>query len=159
MSPDDFPGLHRDMRKRIALAEAQNWRCAYCWIVMKCEADPDDDDALTVDEVVARAAGGTRIWSNQIAACWKCNNGRGSAPAERYAEIVLLHGRARAPKIMRREFRGGKKRRRRHLVAMVLDAEVTASIVVEASKAHAHIRAPHIGVVGAPPGVGDAHPE
>jgi len=60
--------------KRIALAEAQNWRCAYCGCVMEIETS-------TADHVVPRSKGGSNFHTNLVAACFLCNQERGAMPA------------------------------------------------------------------------------
>lgn len=98
MYVDDFPHFSHQSRafeKRIALAEAQNWRCAYCGIAVQIEVD-DRDTRLSIDEVVPRCAGGLRVWSNQVIACALCNQGRGAMRAERYFGRVQEEGRLSA---------------------------------------------------------------
>lgn len=95
MTSGGFPHLH-GVKKREALCESQNHRCAYCGI--KCEGEHVDDDAPTIDEVIPRCIGGRQTWDNQVLACRRCNNGRGAIDAMVYFERVLTMGRDEAYK-------------------------------------------------------------
>jgi hypothetical protein len=59
---------------RWALAEAQNWRCAYCNCEM--EAAPQGPSSLSREHVVPVARGGSDDWRNLVAACVACNRAR-----------------------------------------------------------------------------------
>jgi hypothetical protein len=62
--------------RRIRLAEAQNWRCAYCAGAMAYEgAGPD---CATIDHLVPKLFGGTLRYDNCISACRACNEVRGA---------------------------------------------------------------------------------
>lgn len=74
--------------KLIRLAEAQNWRCAYCAVVFVM-APRDHDHAPSFDEVIPRALGGAKDWDNQVAACRGCNNRRGIMPARKFWWLVI----------------------------------------------------------------------
>lgn len=68
-----------------SLAEAQNYRCAYCGIRFGAEI-PDFGwthhlTRATVDHVRPRRDGGTDHWTNLVAACFRCNNLRGHEDA------------------------------------------------------------------------------
>lgn len=63
---------------RLRLAEAQNWRCAYCGRVM--EMDGPGPSTATADHLALRSRGGRRNWWNTIAACRACNEARGAEP-------------------------------------------------------------------------------
>lgn len=54
----------REMRTR--LAEAQNWRCAYCGAAL-------EPGTVTTDHVVSLARGGPNHWANMVASCRPCN--------------------------------------------------------------------------------------
>jgi hypothetical protein len=61
-------------KKIIVLAEAQNWRCAYCPTVLRYPTGYTQfPDSPTIDHVIAKAAGGHAVWDNEIAACAACN--------------------------------------------------------------------------------------
>ncbi len=61
-------------RRRAALAEAQNWRCAYCGGAMQVqEGGPC---AATIEHVQARSQGGSDARDNLVAACRGCNEAR-----------------------------------------------------------------------------------
>lgn len=95
------------------LAEAQNWRCAYCGVEMLMEAPPlvvGQSRAIsrrkkaaigrtaTVEHVVARSAGGRDDWSNLVAACHCCNTMRGAVDADHaFAMIEQKIRRGRHP--------------------------------------------------------------
>jgi 5-methylcytosine-specific restriction endonuclease McrA len=94
---DDFPHkahLARGFSKKLALCEAQNWRCCYCGISFS--DDPQSDARATVEHVIPVIAGGLRIWSNEVVACALCNEGRGAMQWWRYFNIVTLRGRRKA---------------------------------------------------------------
>lgn len=63
------------LRRRM-LAEAQNWRCAYCAAAMTDDAA--HPIAATVDHVAPRAVGGRDEPLNLVAACRACNGARGA---------------------------------------------------------------------------------
>ena len=48
------------------LAEAQNWRCAYC----HCHLD---FGSVTIEHVHPLSLGGAHAWENMVAACEPCN--------------------------------------------------------------------------------------
>lgn len=59
---------------RRALAEAQNWRCAYCAVVL----EPNGPTMATVDHVVPQGVGGATVRENLVSACAACNCARGA---------------------------------------------------------------------------------
>ncbi|MDO8421153.1 MAG: HNH endonuclease [Parvibaculum sp.] len=87
---------------RPILGEAQNWRCCYCHHVMT-ESDDEADTAITVEHVIPRTFGGSSHWLNLVAACRRCNHGRGDSPMdpgitqEMFIEF-LIDGRMLRPK-------------------------------------------------------------
>jgi hypothetical protein len=81
---------------RTDLAEAQNWRCAYCSVEMVL--DPEAWDGATREHLTARRFGGEDCWSNLVAACRACNDERGSDhSAESY--YCLVQSRKRVMRI------------------------------------------------------------
>ena len=60
--------------KRIRLAEAQNWRCAYCSGLM--HDDGMRQDGATIEHLVPIILGGGRDRDNLVAACLACNGTR-----------------------------------------------------------------------------------
>ncbi|MBV9995464.1 MAG: HNH endonuclease [Caulobacteraceae bacterium] len=56
---------------KTALAESQNWRCAYCGVIL-------DRSNATLDHVVPRAVGGRSHRLNLVCACLSCNAARGA---------------------------------------------------------------------------------
>lgn len=153
----DFPyPIPRRSRKRLLLAEAQNWRCAYCAIVVDAD-DVYTDNALTIDEVVPVARNGPPSWDNQVMACRLCNNGKGHYDAEVYHGLVVVHGRHRAPKLIRQRDRLAKKAARaeaarRRAAAVVVELSGSAAAVPdEVMLAFRTIYAPQFGIRGKPP--------
>jgi hypothetical protein len=61
-------------QKRLALAGAQNWRCAYCQGVM--DDGGEGPRAATIEHVIARGSGGSGDKANLVAACRGCNGAR-----------------------------------------------------------------------------------
>ena len=84
--------LIRNTELRIRLSEAQNHRCAYCGCKMDLAGAPigaePPPNMATVDHVVPRSKGGHKLWSNLVAACFRCNNLRGDMDARRFARIM-----------------------------------------------------------------------
>lgn len=74
-------------RRLISLAEAQNWRCAYCAIVMQAD-DKEAPDAITRDHFVPKCEGGPNHVDNVVVACRDCNNGRGNMAAIKFFYLV-----------------------------------------------------------------------
>ena len=60
--------------RRIRLAEAQNWRCAYCAGVM--HLDGMRVDGATIEHFVPLILGGGRERENLVSACMACNGTR-----------------------------------------------------------------------------------
>jgi len=56
---------------RMRLLERDKGRCAYCGA-----------KAATVDHILPRCQGGETTWLNTVAACFKCNNKKGSRTAK-----------------------------------------------------------------------------
>lgn len=84
---EDFPYKSHENRgwsKRHALLEAQNHRCAYCGDPVRVTNRHGDvgHDVATIDEVVPKVQGGRPIWSNQVIACFFCNQSKGALRAD-----------------------------------------------------------------------------
>ena len=90
---------NKALRRR--LSEGQNHRCAYCGVAMLSDMSPETRTKwlssarrsqfwrqMTIDEVVPRAAGGTRRWENCVAACRWCNCFKAHAPADVAAGVI-----------------------------------------------------------------------
>ena len=83
-----MPDTKRIARARNAAAKAQNWRCYWCGGQMLSWRDrpahiPRAERfkmRVTAEHVVPTSKGGTSCRGNIVAACLKCNNGRGNAP-------------------------------------------------------------------------------
>lgn len=61
---------------RIAVAGAQNWRCAYYGCIMEFDHAADSAYTTSLDHIVTRASGGSNGSDNLIAACRLCNTHR-----------------------------------------------------------------------------------
>ncbi|WP_369817290.1 HNH endonuclease [Phenylobacterium sp. Root1277] len=61
-------------KHRLRLAEAQNWRCAYC--SGRLHMDGTRRDGATVEHVTPRMLGGSNSKDNLVAACRACNISR-----------------------------------------------------------------------------------
>jgi hypothetical protein len=61
------------------LSEAQNHHCAYCGVIMTY--DRNKETSVTKDHVIPRVRKGITEWENLVAACAKCNSGRGHIDA------------------------------------------------------------------------------
>jgi len=68
---------------RFRLAEAQNWRCAYCAVQMDLESG--SPRLASKDHVVPRFLGGRDVWDNLVAACISCNHVKDIYDAEPFA--------------------------------------------------------------------------
>ncbi|WP_122465927.1 HNH endonuclease [Brevundimonas lutea] len=78
---------------RWRLAEAQNWRCAYCSAVMTSE--PGGPTEATRDHVVPRSVGGDDSSQNLVAACFSCNVVKADLDAWGFARARMRAVRAR----------------------------------------------------------------
>lgn len=90
-------------RLRARLAEAQNWRCAYCHGCL-------EPDTVTIEHVVPLVLGGEDAWENMAAACQRCNQRRGTMAA-RYLNRSTLYESREA----RREAKRRRRKERRAL--------------------------------------------
>lgn len=68
--------------KRAKLIKRQKNRCYWCREQMS-QGGPSDPKSATLDHVTPRSMGGAGSMDNLVAACRKCNNGRGNKPIER----------------------------------------------------------------------------
>lgn len=73
---------------RVALAGAQNWRCAHCGGVMRY--NPGSPDSATIEHVIPLANGGLRVWGNEVSAHQACNGRRGSQPVDRISRMIAV---------------------------------------------------------------------
>lgn len=76
---------------RTRLAEAQNWRCAYCGI--KCTDEREIGHSATIEHIVPRSIGGRDVWENMVMACKNCNSNRSSVPLEDFLNSKYLRNR------------------------------------------------------------------
>ena len=89
-------------KKVEVLAEAQNWRCAYCGI--RCDGDnaKPTRDHIVPKSILAREFFTMNHWENEVMACALCNNSRGAMWARKYFRMVQWKGRERASRWARR---------------------------------------------------------
>ncbi len=66
--------VSKKRRRRLALAEAQNWRCAYCSGVMAL--DGPGADLATIEHLNPRGSGRPRGRASCVAACFACNSSK-----------------------------------------------------------------------------------
>jgi 5-methylcytosine-specific restriction endonuclease McrA len=71
---------------RTKLAEAQNWRCAYCGGRM--DGKKNEPDAPTFEHLVPTSQGGPDTISNVVITHRRCNVARGDAPLSQFAEAA-----------------------------------------------------------------------
>ena len=71
-------------RSRARVAEAQNWRCAYC-------AQRVEPEHATIDHVIPRGRGGPNSWENRVMACQPCNEKKGQTSDQRGKLLVGRH--------------------------------------------------------------------
>ena len=74
--------------RRLQLCAEQNHRCAYCGLAFIYNAGSAHPLAPTIEHVIRLADGGLRVWENEVAACWSCNNRRGEIEAVAYYHVV-----------------------------------------------------------------------
>ncbi len=76
-------------RRKIALCEAQNWRCCYCRLpVVFYFGQSTEQNAATFEHVTPKSKGGTDDYFNLVIACWLCNQVRDRASATNFADSV-----------------------------------------------------------------------
>jgi 5-methylcytosine-specific restriction endonuclease McrA len=73
---------------RDRLAEAQNWRCCWCYTAM--EMDGCSPTAASIEHLIPTAVGGRHEIDNIAVACRRCNNSRPATPQERRRVLALL---------------------------------------------------------------------
>jgi 5-methylcytosine-specific restriction endonuclease McrA len=64
---------------RTVLAEAQNWRCCYCYTTLDPEGQHGPQP--TLEHIIPLVAGGLDATDNLVIACKRCNSSRGHADA------------------------------------------------------------------------------
>lgn len=102
--------------KIILLSEAQNWRCAYCFIHMEhrhTDPDPKSDRTATIDHVIAKGSGGHTGCDNEVAACLLCNVAKQHYSAVLFYLLMqdMGHNRRAVSKRM-----AGMTRKERHIM-------------------------------------------
>jgi len=61
--------------------ERDNYTCQYCGISPKSKKETAkwlEKHQLNLDHIIPRSRGGKTVWSNIVAACFKCNNKKGN---------------------------------------------------------------------------------
>ena len=77
------------MRSKIALCEAQNWRCCYCHMPVEVYVGvPTKQHTATFEHVIPLTKGGSDKLDNIVIACFLCNMARNMYSAERYSRLV-----------------------------------------------------------------------
>ncbi len=77
-------------QEKIALCEAQNWRCCYCkFPVRMVFGECNDQDAATREHLIPRAKNGGNDYENLIIACLLCNKVRDHANPYRFEQTVM----------------------------------------------------------------------
>ena len=81
--------LTGDQKVKIALCEAQNWRCCYCnFPVAFIPGETEEQSAATFEHVIPLARGGKDKLNNLVIACMLCNNTRSRGNHERFARVI-----------------------------------------------------------------------
>lgn len=82
-----FARLQADDRERRWRAAArQNWKCWWCKLPMTKKQNREN--SCTTDHIVPLSRGGPRHGTNEVAACFRCNNLRGDLPAETFLALI-----------------------------------------------------------------------
>lgn len=75
-------------RKKIEiLCEQQNHRCCYCGVRFD-DTDPMGPWCASIEHVIRLCDGGSRTWDNEVAACRRCNSGRGNHDAVTFYGLI-----------------------------------------------------------------------
>lgn len=72
---------------RTRCGEAQKWKCVYCHCDMVIGGN--SKKSITLEHVVPISKGGENSYENCVAACKKCNNGRGDSDLDENMSIVV----------------------------------------------------------------------
>jgi hypothetical protein len=136
------PSQAFDEAKR-KIYEAQNWRCAYCGIVMPyAPRSYVGDDRPTREHYRPKSLGGTDAWENLAGACALCNSGRGIMHPEVYFVLVQRVGRYEAERLARE--RVNHLDVERQAIALVAArVAVTAAMQAVASRKTARVTREH----------------
>ena len=116
----DGYGTH--LPKAVVLAEAQNWRCAYCPTILTYvwgHRSRQIPTAATVDHVTALHGGGQRVWDNEIAACSACNCAKGEYSAMLFWLLMQRHHGDR--RFAHRRMRNSTKKRRGKMIKQLMN--------------------------------------
>lgn len=73
---------------RARLAEAQNWRCCYCFVCMS--TDGGRPDSATIEHIIPRSRGGGDEEDNLAVACLECNLVREDNYWPIHAETIVV---------------------------------------------------------------------
>jgi len=74
----------RNIWLRTRLAEAQNWKCAWCGC--KTTHIRNRHNSFTIEHVQPRSLGGTDCWDNLAMACATCNSKRGTKSIDTFMD-------------------------------------------------------------------------
>ena len=81
------PGKFQAMK--IAMCEAQNWRCCYCKFIVKIVfGRSNEQNAATIEHIIPRAKGGGDEDKNLVIACNLCNVVRNHANPYRFERTI-----------------------------------------------------------------------
>lgn len=83
-------GVSKSHARLHARGEAQFWHCYFCAVKVRCVfCDPyGTAQPATRDHVVARAIGGANPLTNQVIACYTCNQRKGVMSEEEYRALL-----------------------------------------------------------------------
>ena len=76
-------------RRRLRLAEAQNWRCAYC--LGEMHMDGTRLDGATIEHLTPKSLGGDNRAENLVSACKACNMARSGFYSPHIFRRMRLH--------------------------------------------------------------------
>ena len=76
----------RKIWMRTRLAEAQNWKCAWCGC--GCVHEKGYPNSTTIEHVIPKSKGGADEWENLTMACYNCNGKRATKPVEQFMQEV-----------------------------------------------------------------------
>jgi 5-methylcytosine-specific restriction endonuclease McrA len=87
-NPGWKPGNDLTRKIKIALCEAQNWRCCHCGCILSLNPNHPHKTFATFEHVVPRSEGGSDLRENLVIACWLCNNERGAKLIEGFPSVI-----------------------------------------------------------------------
>lgn len=117
---------------RNRLAEAQNWRC--CWCFKLTIPEPNRKDSATIEHVTPRCQGGADHPDNYAMSCADCNQKRGTKTVELFMEIIQGKVVIEISKNQKRRQKQQERRKRQDEVINML--KHGANMFPEDSKEH-----------------------